>query len=272
VKITISAGNFGQFVAAFQELTGCTGRCDGAELTLHWPQQTGEGYYRWLRLRGGIELFICDYQLHQPITVDSGAIRIGGVDVREMATATLQAQIGLVFQDVYLFRDSVLNNIRLGCPDATAEQVIAAAKAACAHDFITELPQGYDTLLGEGGYDLSGGQRPRLSIARALLKDAPILILDEATASVDLDNEQLIQQAIAVLARGRTVIVIAHRLWTIQHADQILYFEGGRIVERGTHAELLAIEKNGRYRRQWQAQQQARGWRIGGATGALPVG
>ncbi|BAC88262.1 ABC transporter ATP-binding protein [Gloeobacter violaceus] len=203
--------------------------------------------------------------------VDSGAIRIGGVDVRAMAMAALQAHIGIVFQDVYLFRDSVLNNIRLGCPDADAEQVLAAAKAARAHDFIVQLPQGYETILGEGGYDLSGGQRQRLSIARALLKDAPILILDEATASVDLDNERLIQQAIAALTRGRTVIVIAHRLWTIQHADQILYFEHGRIVERGTHAELLAVE-NGRYRRQWQAQQQAGGWRIGGATGVRSVG
>ncbi|UFP94774.1 ABC transporter ATP-binding protein [Gloeobacter morelensis] len=197
--------------------------------------------------------------------VDSGSIRIGGVDVREMAMATLQQHIGLVFQEVYLFRDTVLNNIRLGRPDATAEQVLAAAKAAHAHAFILDLPQGYDTILGEGGYSLSGGQRQRLSIARALLKDAPILILDEATASVDLDNERLIQEAIAQLARGRTVIVIAHRLWTVQHADQILYFECGRIVERGTHAELLDLE-NGRYRRQWQAQQQARGWRIGGAT------
>lgn len=192
--------------------------------------------------------------------VDSGRITLGGVDIRELRLAELHRRISMVLQDVVLFRETVEDNIRLGRPDATRGEVEAAARAARAHAFIQQLPQGYDTVLGEGGVDLSGGQRQRISIARALLLDAPILILDEATSSVDTENELLIQQAIGALTRGRTVLVIAHRLWTIQHADQILVLDEGRIVERGSHAELL--EAGGLYRKLWDTQQESRGWQL----------
>ena len=145
-----------------------------------------------------------------------------------------------MFQSVYLFNDTVENNIKFGRPDATYEQVVAAAKAACCHDFITALPDGYDTVLGEGGGSLSGGEKQRISIARAMLKDAPIVILDEATASVDPENEAELQAAISSLTKGKTLILIAHRLKTVRNADQILVLNGGHIVQRGTHEELIA--------------------------------
>ena len=145
----------------------------------------------------------------------------------------------MVFQNVYLFQDSVENNIKFGCPEATHEQVVAAAKAACCHDFIMSLPDGYDTVIGEGGSTLSGGEKQRISIARAILKDAPIVILDEATASVDPENEHLIQQALSALTKGKTILTIAHRLATIQNAGQIIIMEDGRILAKGTHAQLL---------------------------------
>ncbi|MBV1860578.1 MAG: ABC transporter ATP-binding protein/permease [Nannocystaceae bacterium] len=192
--------------------------------------------------------------------VSEGEIALGGTDVRELPLATLHQHIATVLQDVVLFRESVLENIRLGRPDATREDVVAAAKAARAHTFIETLPEGYDTVLDEGGEGLSGGQRQRISIARALLLDAPILVLDEATSSVDPHNEALIQQALTELTRGRTVLVIAHRLWTVQHADQILVLEEGEIVERGTHTTLL--DEQGLYRQLWDTQQQSRGWRL----------
>ena len=158
---------------------------------------------------------------------DSGTVSVGGHDVREFTCESLLRNISMVFQNVYLFQDSVENNIKFGCPEATHEQVVAAAKAACCHDFIMALPDGYDTVIGEGGSTLSGGEKQRISIARAILKDAPIVILDEATASVDPENEHLIQQAISELTIGKTVIVIAHRLATIEHADQILVVDQG---------------------------------------------
>lgn len=186
--------------------------------------------------------------------VDSGSIRIGNVDLRDVPLAELRKHVATVLQDVVLFRETVEDNIRLGCPEATRSQVVAAAQAARAHDFILELPDGYSTLLGEGGADLSGGQRQRIAIARALLLDAPVLVLDEATSSVDSHNELAIQHAISELTRGRTVLVIAHRLWTVQQADQILVMDRGRVVERGRHRDLL--ERGGLYRRMWDAQSQ----------------
>ena len=192
--------------------------------------------------------------------VDGGRVTIGGRDVREYTLESLMEQVSMVFQRVYLFADTVENNIKFGCPDATHEQVVAAAKAACCHDFISALPNGYDTVIGEGGSTLSGGEKQRISIARAMLKNAPIVILDEATASVDPENEHLIQQALSALTKGKTILTIAHRLATIQSADQILVVEDGRIVQRGTHDELMA--QGGLYRRFIEIREQAEGWRL----------
>jgi ATP-binding cassette subfamily B protein IrtB len=192
--------------------------------------------------------------------VQRGAIRIGGVDVREIGSEALYARIAMVFQDVVLFSGTVLDNLRIGRPDATREEVIQAARQANAHAFIECLPHGYDTLLEEGGGSLSGGERQRLSIARALLKNAPILLLDEATASVDPSAEAEIQHAMNALVRERTVVVIAHRLRSIAHADRIVVLDGGRIVEDGRHDGLIAA--NGLYARLWRRQQEAREWRL----------
>src|SRR5581483_1056154 len=168
-----------------------------------------------------------------------------GIDVRDVTLDSLRRQIGIVLQDTFLFSDTVLNNIRFGRADATDEEVMAAARLAHAHDFIERLPQGYQTLLGERGSGLSHGQRQLLAIARAALADPRILILDEATSSVDTRTERQIQRALEELLRGRTSFVIAHRLSTIRHADQVLVVDDGRIVERGTHDELL--ERRGAY-------------------------
>lgn len=193
--------------------------------------------------------------------VDSGAVRVGGHDVREFTVDSLLRNFSMVFQDVYLFNDTLEANIAFGTAGATHEQVVEAAKRARCHDFISALPNGYDTIVGEGGASLSGGERQRISIARALLKDAPIVVLDEATASIDPENEQLILQALTELTREKTVVVIAHRLATIEHADQILVVEDGTVVQRGTHEELLAQE--GVYRRFVEARAEAEGWKIG---------
>lgn len=182
-----------------------------------------------------------------------GAIRIGGADIRSLPPADLNRLISTVFQDVHLFDDSVLGNIGMARPDADEAEVRAAARAAHCLDFIERLPQGWQTRLGEAGGKLSGGERQRLSIARAILKNAPIVILDEPTAALDTESELAVQAAIDTLVADRSVIVIAHRLSTIVAADRILVFEDGRITQRGTHAELLARE--GRYRRMWLAQQ-----------------
>jgi ATP-binding cassette subfamily B protein len=189
-----------------------------------------------------------------------GAIKIGGVDVREMTCDSLLRYVSMVFQRVYLFNDTIENNIRFGSPGATREDVIAAAKKARCHDFIEALPESSDTMVGEGGATLSGGEKQRVSIARAILKDAPIVLLDEATASVDPDNEKYIQEAINALVAGKTLIVIAHRLSTIKRADQILVIDGGRVAERGAHDELLA--RGGQYWKLWQRRQNANSWRI----------
>lgn len=191
---------------------------------------------------------------------NSGTITLGGTDIRAFTCDSLLRNISMVFQNVYLFRDTIKNNIKFGSPDAADEQIIAAAKAARCHDFIMALPDGYDTVIGEGGSSLSGGERQRISIARAMLKDAPIVILDEATASIDPENEHLIQEAISALTHGKTIITIAHRLATIENADQILVIDGGTVAQRGTHEELL--EQEGTYKTFIKIREQAEGWRI----------
>ena len=171
---------------------------------------------------------------------DSGRVTIGGHDVRAYTLESLMDQINMVLQNVYLFADTIENNIKFGNPAATHEQVVAAARAACCDDFIESLPEGYDTVIGEGGASLSGGEKQRISIARAMLKNVPIVILDEATANVDPENEDRLQKAIEALTRNKTIILIAHRLKTVRHADQILVIDHGRIVQQGRHEQLLA--------------------------------
>lgn len=192
--------------------------------------------------------------------VNSGSVKIGGHDVREFTCDSLLKNISMVFQNVYLFNDTIRNNIKFGKSDVTEDEIIEAAKKACCHDFIMALPEGYDTMIGEGGSSLSGGEKQRISIARAMLKDAPIVILDEATASIDPENEHLIQEAISALTHGKTIITIAHRLATIENADQILVIDGGTVAQRGTHKELL--QQEGTYKKFIQIREQVEGWRI----------
>ena len=192
--------------------------------------------------------------------VDSGSVKLGGIDVKDYALDSLMSNFSMVFQTVYLFNDSIENNIKFGKPDATHEEVVAAAKAARCHDFISALPEGYDTVIGEGGATLSGGERQRLSIARAMLKDAPIVILDEATANVDPENEADLQEAIEALTGGKTIIMIAHRLKTVRRANQILVLEHGRITQRGTHEQLM--QEPGIYADFIRARQKAVNWKI----------
>lgn len=192
--------------------------------------------------------------------VDGGCIRVGGHDVRELTCDSLLENFAMVFQNVYLFDDTVAANIGFGRAGATREEIEEAARRACCYDFIMELPQGFDTRVGEGGAALSGGQKQRISIARALLKDAPIIILDEATASVDPENEALIQHAIAELTADKTVVAIAHRLATIRNADQILVVDGGGIAQRGTQDDLL--QQEGTYRRFVEIREASEGWKI----------
>lgn len=189
-----------------------------------------------------------------------GFIFFNGVPMNEINPESLMSHISMVFQDVYLFQDTIRNNIRFGKTDATEEEIIAAAKKACCHDFIMRLPKGYDTLVGEGGCTLSGGEKQRISIARAILKDAPIILLDEATASLDPENEVEVQKAIDTLIKGRTVIAIAHRLKTIKDADQIIVLDNGRIKEEGTHDELVRNE--GLYAHLWNIQESISGWKL----------
>ena len=192
--------------------------------------------------------------------VESGSISLDGHDVKEYSYDSLIRNFSFVFQTVYLFEDTIENNIKFGKPDASHEEVVAAAKKAACHDFILSLPEGYQTKIGEGGASLSGGERQRISIARAIIKDAPIIILDEATANVDPENEEALMQAIQALTRDKTIIMIAHRLKTVEHADQILVLDQGRIVEQGKHRELLA--KQGLYSRFIQERRSAASWRI----------
>ncbi len=190
-----------------------------------------------------------------------GMVKIGGIDVRAIPPETLNDLISVVFQDVYLFDDTVLANIRMARPEASDAEVEAAARAAQCLDFIERLPQGWQTRLGDTGGRLSGGERQRISIARALLKDAPIVVLDEPTAALDTESERAVQRAIDVLVHDKTVVVIAHRLSTIAGADQILVLEDGCLVEQGRHADLIAA--GGRYRTMWDAQQRAKDWHVG---------
>ncbi|HID4828526.1 TPA: ABC transporter ATP-binding protein [Staphylococcus aureus] len=192
--------------------------------------------------------------------VNDGFIRIGGIDIKDLKLSSLMSQISAVFQKVYLFNDTIENNILFGNPDATEEEVVRTAKQACCHDFIMKLPDGYKTVLHEKGNNLSGGERQRISIARAILKDAPIIILDEATASIDPENEQLIQTAINELSKGKTVITIAHKLETIKNADQIIVLNEGEIIQKGSHDEL--IRKPGMYQDFIRIKSKSAGWKL----------
>jgi len=193
--------------------------------------------------------------------VDSGSIKLGGTDVREYKLDSLLKNYSMVFQNVYLFNDTVANNIRFGNPAATINEVRAAAKKACCDEFISKLPDGYDTVIGEGGANLSGGEKQRISIARAMLKDSPIVILDEATANVDPENEWLLQNAIKELTKSKTVIMIAHRLKTVRNADKIIVLDEGRIIEEGTHTRLLA--NGGKYASFIGTREKSIGWKLG---------
>ncbi len=192
--------------------------------------------------------------------VDSGSVKIGGRDVREYTLESLMEQISMVFQNVYLFADTIENNIKFGRPQATHPEVMEAARKACCADFIEDLPDGYDTVIGEGGASLSGGEKQRISIARAMLKDAPIVILDEATANVDPENEDRLQKAIEELTRDKTIIMIAHRLKTVRNADLILVVDEGRIVQKGNHGELIGQE--GIYADFVLGRKEAIGWKL----------
>ena len=192
--------------------------------------------------------------------VDSGSVKIGGSDVRDYTLASLMEQISVVFQNVYLFADTIENNIKFGYPDATHEQVVEAARKACCDDFIEALPDGYNTVIGEGGASLSGGEKQRISIARAMLKDAPVIILDEATANVDPENEDRLQKAIEALTRNKTIIMIAHRLKTVRHADQILVIDHGKIVQQGKHEELISVP--GIYADFVGCKRESAGWKL----------
>lgn len=192
--------------------------------------------------------------------VDGGRVTLDGTDIRDYSYDSLMRNFAFVFQNVYLFNDTIENNIRFGKPDASREEVVEAAKKACCHDFIMELPDGYDTLIGEGGASLSGGERQRLSIARAIMKDAPVIILDEATANVDPENEQKLIEAVEALTREKTIIMIAHRLKTVRNADQILVIDKGHVVQRGTHEELAGQE--GIYRNFIAERNTASAWKL----------
>lgn len=192
--------------------------------------------------------------------VEEGQVLIRGKDVRDVPLAELMDHISMVFQRVYLFRDTVYNNISMGKPDAAREEVYEAARKARCYDFIMELPDGFDTVIGEGGATLSGGEKQRISIARCILKDAPVIILDEATASVDVDNERYIQEAISELVRGKTLLVIAHRLNTIKGADNITVIEKGRVTQQGDHQALMA--EGGTYREYVELRERTNGWKL----------
>lgn len=192
---------------------------------------------------------------------DKGSVTLGGTDVRDYSYDSLMKNFAFVFQSVYLFNDTIANNIRFGEPDAPMEKVIEAAKKACCHEFISALPDGYETVISEGGATLSGGEKQRISIARAIMKDAPIIILDEATANVDPENEADLVKAIEALTKEKTIIMIAHRLKTVRNADQIMVVDKGRITEQGTHEQLM--QENGIYKRFISEREKAVGWKLG---------
>ena len=192
--------------------------------------------------------------------VSGGSVRLGDFNVREYNYDSLMDNFSFVFQRTYLFSDTIANNIKFGKPDSTMEQIVEAAKKARCYDFIMKLPEGFQTLIGEGGATISGGERQRISIARAILKDAPIIILDEATANVDPENEKELMEAVEDLTKDKTVIMIAHRLKTVQKADQIFVLENGKIVQRGTHEEL--VKQDGIYYHFVVERRKAAGWRV----------
>lgn len=194
--------------------------------------------------------------------VTTGSVKIGNVDIRDMSMTDLMKHVSFVFQDIFLFKQSIYDNIRMGNPNATKEQIVQAAKAAQCHDFIMKLPNGYDTVIGTKGIHLSGGERQRIAIARAIIKNSPIIVLDEATAFSDPENEYLIQKAFEKLMQNKTVIIIAHRLSTIRNADKIIVMENGYLIECGDHNSL--IQKNGRYHQMWQHYTEAIDWKING--------
>lgn len=191
-----------------------------------------------------------------------GKITLGGTDIAPIDSVAMMKDFSVVFQDVVLFNNTIMENIRVGRKNATDEEVVAAAKAAHCHDFIIRLPEGYQTVIGENGSTLSGGECQRLSIARALLKDAPVILLDEATASLDVDNETEIQEAISGLIKGKTVLVIAHRMRTVENADQIVVLDGGIVAERGTHEQLMS--RDGLYARLVKLQTASAEWKLNG--------
>ena len=192
--------------------------------------------------------------------VERGSVRIGGVNVNEIDPETLLRNVSIVFQDVVLFNDTIYNNIKIGKENATQEEIIAAAKLAQCDEFIRRLPQGYNTVIGENGKTLSGGERQRLSIARAFLKDAPIILLDESTASIDPENETKIQQAIGTLIQNKTVLIIAHKLRSIVECDQIVVLKEGQLEEKGTHDELMSHE--GLYHTLYSLQNESLNWTV----------
>ena len=227
---------------------------DGISLTI--PAQTTAAF---VGPSGGGKTTLC-HLLARFWDVDSGVVRFGGTNVKSYSMDSLMKNFSFVFQHVYLFHDTVANNIRFGEPDAPMEKVIAVAQKACCHEFISRLPQGYDTVIGEGGATLSGGEKQRLSIARAMMKDAPVIILDEATANVDPENERDLMEAIEQLTQQKTVLMIAHRLKTVRRADKILVIDKGAIAEQGRHKELM--QNNGIYRRFIESRREAVSWKL----------
>lgn len=225
-------------------------------ITVHIPERTTTAI---VGPSGGGKTTLC-HLISRFWDVDQGQVRLGGVDVRDYSMDSLMKNFSFVFQNVYLFQDTVANNIRFGQEEAPMEKVVEAAKKACCHDFIMALPEGYDTVIGEGGASLSGGEKQRLSVARAMMKDAPVIILDEATANVDPENEKELVEAIEALTKEKTILMIAHRLKTVRHADQILVVDKGKLVQRGRHEELM--QEEGIYRRFVNARETAAGWKL----------
>ena len=225
-------------------------------VSVHIPQKTTTAI---VGPSGGGKTTLC-HLIARFWDVDRGCVRLGGMNVKDYSMDSLMKNFSFVFQSVYLFQDTIANNIRFGQPDAPMDKVIDAAKKACCHDFIMELPDGYETIIGEGGANLSGGEKQRISIARAIMKDAPIIILDEATANVDPESEQELTAAIEALTKEKTIMMIAHRLKTVRHADNILVIDGGKIVQSGTHDELM--HQGGIYRRFVESRELAVGWKV----------
>lgn len=225
-------------------------------ISLHIPQKTTTAV---VGPSGGGKSTLCNL-ISRFWDVDGGNIRLGGIDVREYSMDSLMKNFSFVFQNVYLFADTIANNIAFGRENATREEIVTAAKKACCHDFIMSLPNGYDTVIGEGGASISGGEKQRISIARAIMKNAPIIILDEATANVDPENEKELVEAIDALTKEKTIIMIAHRLKTVRNADQIVVVESGKIAQLGTHTQLM--QEGGIYKNFVNARQQAAGWKI----------